>query len=190
MLCVRGGYLDGPPGNGNFAPVVKRTSLPVAVAITGAPDPLNEIAPIQPVGSAPTAVIHSGLNVRVVSGGAAVKTGASIFRKCVKGVASSPGGGLITARSRRYSGRRIKTLRRKLVRVAVELRSPLLAAASTAFTCARTSSGHADERATIFATDDLTVSASPRFAAMRVDSTRPARLSGVGAARSRGRAAA
>src|ERR1044072_1356804 len=135
MLCVRGGYLDGPPGNGNFAPVVKRTSLPVAVAITGAPDPLNEIAPIQPVGSAPTAVIHSGLNVRVVSGGAAVKTGASIFRKCVKGVASSPGGGLINARSRRYSGKRTSTLRRKLVPVAAPGKSLFFTAASRALTC-------------------------------------------------------
>src|SRR6185369_2876494 len=177
MLRGVGGLFD-PPGKGNFAPLVKRTSLPVAVAITGVPDPLNEIAPIQSAGSAPAAVTHSGLKVMVVSGGAAVKTGASIFRKCVKGVASSPGGGLITARSRRYSGKRINTFRKKLVRVAAELRSPFFAAVSTAFTCVRTSSGHADERATIFATDDLTVSASPRFAAMRVDSTRPARLSG------------
>src|SRR6185369_12927806 len=146
MLRGAGGVLDGPPGNGNFAPLAKRTSRPVAVAITGAPDPLKEIAPIQSAGSAPAAVTHSGLNVRFTSGGAAVKTGASIFRKCVKGIASSPGGGLITARSRRYSGKRTNTLRRKLVRVAAPGKSLFFTAASRALTCVRTSSGHADER--------------------------------------------
>src|SRR6185369_12101174 len=177
MPCVVGGVLASPPGNGSVAPLANLTSRAVAVAITGAPEPLSEMAPIQSVLSV-AGFKGSGLNVSDESGAAVVKTGASIFRKCVNGTASSPGGGLITARSRRYSGKRIKTLRRKLVRVAAPAKSPLFAAVSTAFTCVRTSSGHADERATIFATEDLTVSASPRFAAMRVDSTRAARLSG------------
>src|SRR5215218_1937235 len=96
----------------------------------------------------------------------------------MKGTASSPGGGLTAARSRRYSGKRIKTFRKKLVRVAVPGKSLFFTAASRALTCSRTSSGHADERATIFVADDLTASESPRFAAILVDSTRPARLSG------------
>src|ERR1700752_5437597 len=142
-----------PPGNGSVAPFAKRTSRAVAVATTGAPEPLNEIAPIQSAVSVPGSGV--ALNFVSVSGAAVLNTGASSFRKLVNGVASSPGGGLIAARLRRYSGTRINTLRKKLVRVAPARRSPLFASASTVLTCSRTSSGHANERATTFATDDL-----------------------------------
>src|SRR5829696_2612566 len=135
--------------------------------MTGAPVPLKEMAPIQACSDEFAPLMGSGLKVSPVSGAAVLNSGASNLRKPVKGVASSPGGGLIAARLRLYSGTRINTLRRKLVRVAAAGRSPLLDAASTARACSRTASGHAEERATILATDDLSVSASPRFAAAR-----------------------
>src|SRR6185503_38010 len=146
-------------GKGNVAPLAKRTSRAVAVAITGAPSLLNEIAPIQSVLSV-VKFKGSGLNSIEKSAAAVLNTGASSFKKFLTGVASSPGGGLIAARSRRYSGTRTKTLRRKLVRVAAAALSPALVAASRAVTCSRTSAGQADERATIFATDDLSVAVS------------------------------
>src|SRR6201988_1329564 len=158
MLSLIGGWDFA--GKGNVAPLAKRTSRAFAVAITGAPSPLREMAPVHVHCPESSAVTGCGLNFRVASAGAVVKTGDSNFRKCVKGVASSPGGGLIAARLRLYSGTRINTLRKKLVRVAPARRSPLFASASTVLTCSRTSSGHANERATTFATDDLNVSAS------------------------------
>src|ERR1700752_244858 len=165
-----------PPGNGSVAPFAKRTSRAVAVATTGAPEPLNEIAPIQSAVSVPGSGV--ALNFVSVSGAAVLNTGASSFRKLVNGVASSPGGGLIAARLRRYSGTRINTLRKKLVRVAAPRKSPLFAACDTAFTCSFTSSGHDDDRAVSFAPEELTVAASFRFAATRVSSTNAAKLSG------------
>ena len=49
------------------------------------------------------------------------------------------------------------------MRVAAAAESPACAAALSVVTCSRTSSGHADERATIFATDDLSVSSVASF---------------------------
>src|SRR5215208_2007335 len=123
----RGNVLGSLLGNGSLAPLAKRTSPGVNVATTGAPSPVNEIAPTQATLSV-ARVKGSGVNLILRSGSAALKIGASNFRKCVSGVASSPGGGLIAARSRRYSGTRIKTFRKKLVRVAAPRRSPVLAA--------------------------------------------------------------
>src|SRR4029079_9488654 len=114
-------------GKGNFAPLAKRTSRAVAVAITGAPSLLNEIAPIQSVLSV-VEFKGSGRNSIDKSGAAVLNTGASSFKKFLMGVASSPGGGLIAARSRRYSGTRTNTLRRKLVNVAAAGLSPKLVA--------------------------------------------------------------
>src|SRR5690242_4012291 len=163
------------PGNGRLGPFANFTSRTVAVTITGAPWLLSEIAPTQSVLSV---VKVSVVNRMSESGGAALNSGDSKRTKCRSGTASSPGCGLIAARSRRYSGTRTSTLRRKLVRVAAAVVSPDWAAVSSAVTWARTSSGHDDERATIFVTDVFRVAASPRFAAMRHNSTRAARLSG------------
>ena len=43
----RGATPDGPPGNGNVAPVDRRTSRPFATAVTGVPALASGMAPIQ-----------------------------------------------------------------------------------------------------------------------------------------------
>src|SRR6476619_7118827 len=113
-----------PLGNGMVAPLARRTCSADAVAMTGAPVPLKEIAPIQVCGDGLATLMGSGLKVRPVSGAAVLNSGTSNLRKLVRGVASSPGGGLIAARLLRYSGTRTSTLRRKLVRVAAAAASP------------------------------------------------------------------
>ena len=56
------------------------------------------------------------------------------------------------------------------MRVAALRGSPLFVACCNSLTCCCTSGGHADDRAAIFATDDLSVSTSPRLAAIRLRS--------------------
>src|ERR1044072_6920569 len=98
MLDLVGGA-SGRPGNGRLAPFANLTSRAVAVTITGAPSPLNEIAPTQSTLSVVPGN-GSGLNSIVKSGAAVLKTGDSNRKKLVKGTASSPGCGLIAVRSR------------------------------------------------------------------------------------------
>src|SRR2546426_2472775 len=95
-----------------------RTSFSFANTTTGAPSPVSEIAPIQlhlPAGAFGTG---SDEKLIAVSAAAGANVGDSKTRKWVNGSASSPGAGLMTERSRRYSGTRNSTLRRKVIRVA------------------------------------------------------------------------
>src|SRR5262245_57439800 len=91
-----------PPGNGNDAPVLNRTSLLFATTTTGAPVTPNEIPPIQLHSPPLICRIGSLVKVSEESAGAGLKVGASSRMKWRNGVASSPGGGLIAPRSCRY----------------------------------------------------------------------------------------
>src|SRR5688572_31518544 len=89
-----------------------RTSFSLASTMAGGPSPFSEIAPIQLHLPAGTFGTGSGEKLIAVSAGAVVNVGDSIFKKWVNGWASSPGGGLIALRSRRYSNTRTSTFRR------------------------------------------------------------------------------
>src|SRR5882757_947020 len=152
-----GAIADGPPGNGNFAPVDKRTSLPFASATTGTPELPNATAPIQVQGE--ESVFETGFTVKVsaVSEGAGEKSGGSMRRKCVNGSASSPGGALNVARLSRNSGTRMSVLRRKVVRVAAARGLGLSAAACRVASWALTSGGQFEECVLICDSADLSV---------------------------------
>src|SRR5450755_3973707 len=140
---------DFPPGKGKLAPVDKCTSRSLATAIAGAPALATGIDPIQLHRPLPRPATGPDVKSTATSAGAGLKTGVSIARKCVNGCASSPGAALITPRLSRYSGTRINTLRRNMVRVAAPRESVPAAAAFSAATCCCTSDGHTDERALI-----------------------------------------
>src|SRR6478672_939714 len=92
-----GGAAVGPPGKATVAPLVRCSSRPLAAAMVGAPEPLRLTAPAQSH-CAPfkkPSETGSAANESAASDGAGPKVGDSSLRKCAKGVASSPGGGLI-----------------------------------------------------------------------------------------------
>src|SRR5688572_32034638 len=105
-----------------------RTSFSFASTMAGGPSPFNEIAPIQL--HLPAGTLGSGSDEKLtsLSADAGVKVGDSIFKKWVNGCASSPGGGLMALRSRRYSGTRTSTFLRNVIRVAAGRTSAPLAA--------------------------------------------------------------
>jgi len=168
-----------PPGKGYVAPPARRTCLALATTITGGVSPSSAIAlaHVQPL-SIPAFCRSSTLKSRPGSTAAGVETGDSKSRKRVNGSASSPAGGLIAARSWRYSGTRIRTFRKKTSRVPAARGSEPAAAAWTAVTCCCTSGGQAADCFVISSTVRCRVSASPRFAAMRASSRSAARFPG------------
>src|SRR5262249_45272013 len=115
---------------------------------------------------------------RLVSGGAGEELGFSMLNKSVNGCAPSPGGGLIRERSRRYSGTRTRTLRRKIVLVPAARGSGPATAACRAESCCFTSGGQSCDRRVIFSTADFSEVESPRLAEIRLKSSKAARLSG------------
>src|SRR5271155_243491 len=96
-----GGTADGPPGNGNFTPLDKCTTRPLASATIGTPALPSEMAPIQLQRTPSGFGNDCALNVSAKSGGAGRKTGVSSNKKRVKGSASSPGAALMALRLRR-----------------------------------------------------------------------------------------
>src|SRR6267378_3607015 len=127
--------------------------------MAGTPSPFNEIAPIQLHLSAGAFGTGSDEKLIALSAGAGAKVGDSIFRKCVNGCASSPGGGLMLDRSLRYSGTRTSTLRRNAMRVAAPCGSEPDAAVCRALNCCCTSGGQPAERCVILSTVWRNVSA-------------------------------
>src|SRR5438045_5961603 len=106
------------------------------------------MAPTQPHFSVPRFPADRGsdVNARFVSAGAGEAAGDSILNRRANGCAPSPGAGLIRERSRRYSGTRTRTLRRKIVLVAAALGSGPVTAACSAESCCFTFGGQFSDR--------------------------------------------